>query len=147
MYANNDANVNKDCTTVVSCTNFNKRKDVTVDCRFFHGFNGILAGKGPQDDLCDTGLLTLGPGDSGQCATEIDDTRQEGASKLSGKIVTTTGGSAVCPAFEGKGLLCASGDGNREKIVCEAYLSCRGGEILVNINVIPFPFHNSDDDK
>ena len=64
-YANNDANVNEDCTTVVSCTNFNKRKDVAVDCRFFHGFNGILAGGGPQDALCDTGLLTLGPGEVG----------------------------------------------------------------------------------
>jgi hypothetical protein len=35
-YANNDANVNEDCTTVVSCTNFDERKDVAVNCRFFH---------------------------------------------------------------------------------------------------------------
>ncbi len=145
-YANNDANVNQDCTTVVSCTNFNERKNVAVNCRFFHGFNGILAGGGPQDALCDTGFLTLGPGDSGQCATEIDNKRSGGASKLSGKIFTTTGGSANCPAFEGKGLLCASGDGDRKKIVCEAYLSCRGGAVLVDIDVIPHPFGNNDDD-
>jgi hypothetical protein len=145
-YANNDANVNEDCTTVVSCTNFDKKKDVAVDCRFFHGFNGIVAGGMPQDALCKTGLLTLGPGDSGQCATEIDDTRQ-GASELSGEIFTTTGGSADCPAFEGKGLLCASGDDNSlGKLVCEAYLSCRGGEVLEDINVIPFPHDDNDDD-
>jgi hypothetical protein len=136
-YANNDANVNEDCTTVVSCTNFNKTKDVAVDCRFFHGFNGIVAGGGPQDALCNTGFLTLGPGDSGQCATKVDDTRQRGASELSGEIFTTTGGSAECPAFEGKGLLCATGDDDHlEKIVCEAYLSCLGGEVLEDINVI-----------
>ena len=144
-YANNDANVSADCTTVVSCTNFDTRKNVAVDCRFFHGFNGILAGDGPQDALCSTDFLKLGPGDSGQCATEVDDER--GTSELSGKIFTTTGGSADCPPFEGKGLLCASSDGNRKKIVCEAYLSCRGGEVLVNRNVIPFPFHNNEDDK
>jgi hypothetical protein len=144
-YANNDANVNEDCTTVVSCTNLNKMTDVAVDCRFFHGFNGILTGGSPQDALCDTGLLTLGPGDSGQCATKVDDTRQGGASELSGEIFTTTGGSAECPAFEGKGLLCASGgDNSLEKVVCEAYLSCRGGEVLEDINVIPFP-HDDDD--
>jgi hypothetical protein len=58
--------------------------------------------------------------------------------ELSGEIFTTTGGSAECPAFEGKGLLCASGDDDDlEKIVCEAYLSCRGGEVLEDINVIP----------
>jgi hypothetical protein len=34
-YANNDANVNEDCTTVVSCTNLNKMTEVAVDCRFF----------------------------------------------------------------------------------------------------------------
>jgi hypothetical protein len=141
-YANNDANVNQDCTTVVSCTNFNKRKDVAVDCRFFHGFNGIVAGGGPQDALCNTGFLTLGPGDSGQCATEVDDTRQEGESELSGEIFTTTGGAAECPPFEGKGLLCATGD-NLEKVVCEAYLSCRGGEILEDINIIPLPLRVS----
>ncbi len=145
-YANNDANVNEDCTTVVSCTNFNERKNVAVNCRFFHGFNGIPAGGGPQDALCDTGFLTLGPGDSGQCATEIDTKRSAGASELSGEIFTTTGGSADCPAFEGKGLLCASGDGDRKKIVCEAYLSCRGGAVLVDIDVIPYPFGNNDDD-
>jgi hypothetical protein len=137
-YANNDANVNQDCTTVVSCTNFNKNEDVAVDCRFFHGFNGIVAGGGSQDTLCNTGFLTLRPGDSGQCATEVDDTRQEG--ELSGEIFTTTGGAANCPAFEGKGLLCASGDDDDlEEVVCEAYLSCRGGEVLEDINVIPFP--------
>ncbi len=135
-YANNDANVGKNCTTVASCTNFNKNKAVAVDCRFFHGFNGIPAGGGPQDALCSTGPLTLGPGDSGQCATEIDATRQEGASKLSGEIFTTTGGSHKCPAFEGKGLLCASGNGDPKEIVCEAYLSCGGGTVLEDINVI-----------
>ncbi len=145
-YANSDANVNEDCTTVVSCTNFNEKKDVAVDCRFFHGFNGIPAGGGPRDALCDTGLLTLGPGDNGQCSTEVDNTRQGGESELSGKIFTTTGGSAKCPAFEGKGLLCASGDGNLKKIVCEAFLSCRGGAVLVGIDVIPHPFGNNDDD-
>jgi hypothetical protein len=88
---------------VVSCTNFNKTKDVAVDCRFFHDFNGIVAGGGPQDALCNTGFLTLGPGDSGQCATNVDDTRQRGASELSNEIFTTAGGSAECPAFEGKG--------------------------------------------
>ncbi len=146
-YANNDANVNQDCTTVVSCTNFNERKAVAVDCRFFHGFNGIVAGGGPKDALCDTGFLTLGPGDSGQCATEFEDTRQEGASELSGEIFTTTDGSADCPAFEGKGLLCAGGDGKRNKIVCEAYLSCRGGEVLENINVIRLGSSHFDKDK
>ena len=38
------------------------------------------------------------------------------------------------------------GEGDRTKIVCEAYLSCRGGEVLVNINVISHPFDNNDDD-
>jgi hypothetical protein len=59
---------------------------------------------------------------------------------LSGEIFTTTGGAAECPAFEGKGLLCASGgDEDLGKVVCEAYLSCRGGEVLEDINVIPLP--------
>ena len=136
-YANNDANVHEDCTTVVSCTNLSSSRDVAVDCRFFHGFNGIPKDGGPQDALCNTGPITLGPGDSGQCATEIDDTRQRGASELSGGIFTTTGGSAKCPAFEGKGIICASGDDDRKRIVCEAYLSCRGGEVLEDIKTIP----------
>jgi hypothetical protein len=141
-YANNDADVAESCTTVVSCTNLDER-EVTVDCRFFHGFNSIPAGGGPQDALCSTGGLTLGPGDTGECATEVDDVRD--GSELSGGIFTTTGGSAGCPPFEGKGLLCTTGSTN--KVVCHAHLACRdeNGRVLEKINLIKQTFQQNGD--
>jgi len=43
LYANSKADAQMSCETVVSCTNLGRR-DIEINCRFYHGFNPVPAG-------------------------------------------------------------------------------------------------------
>ena len=130
-YANNRANISEDCVTVVSCTNFG-RKQTVLDCRFYYGFNSIPPNGDPRGALCHAlDTKPLFTGDTSECATEADDQFKAG-----GMFGAADGN---CPAFEGKGLVCAKG-GDAERILCHAHLSCGNGKTLE-----PVPFIAGDE--
>ena len=124
LYANSKANATGDCETVVSCTNLGK-KTVELSCRFYHGFFPIRDND-PSKALCSTDVEVL-PGDTNECATAVDE------DSLSGGIFIS--GDADCPAFEGKGLVCAKG-GKASRVYCMALLSCGDGTALESIEII-----------
>jgi hypothetical protein len=129
LYANSKANADRDCETVVSCTNFGK-KAARINVRFHTGFFPIPAGSGPEGALCSGLTPDLEPGDTTELATMADE-----AFRAAGIFGAADGG---CPTFEGKRLVCAQG-GNPAKILCEAHLSCGGGSVLEQVLVVPRP--------
>ena len=128
LYANSKANANKDCETVVSCTNLG-RQTVELNCRFYHGFFPIPKGGGPRDALCRAITPSVAPGDTSECATDATAAPDFQAGGI------FLAGDGNCPPFEGKGLVCAKG-GDPHLIFCEAHLSCGNGAVLENIKVI-----------
>jgi len=128
LYANSKANATEDCETVVSCTNLG-RETVELDCRFYHGFYPIPAGGDARDALCHATTPNVAPGDTNECATDAT----AAPDYQSGGIFLA--GDGNCPAFEGKGLVCAKG-GDPKRIFCQAHLSCGDGAVLDGIQVI-----------
>ena len=133
-YANNRADFEEKCVTVVSCTNFSAAP-TRLDCRFYHGFNSIPEGGDPQDAYCHAlGTKDLFPGDTSECATTADSSFRAG-----GILGAAEGDCDEQPPFEGKGLVCAKG-GDADRILCHAYLSCGDGSTL---EPIPFFSHEA----
>jgi len=128
LYANSKANAAEDCETIVSCTNLG-RDTVELNCRFYYGFYPIPAGGDAHDALCSAITPNVAPGDTNECATDST----EAPDYQSGGIFL--GGDGNCPAFEGKGLVCAKG-GDPKRIFCQAHLSCGNGAALEGIQVI-----------
>lgn len=130
-YANNRADIDGECVTIVSCTNFSE-EPTRLDCRFYHGFNSIPEGGDPQDAYCHAlGSKKLFLGDTSECATTADSGFRAG-----GIFGAAQGNCDEKPPFEGKGLVCARG-GDAEHILCHALLSCGNGKTLESIPFIP----------
>jgi len=127
LYANSKANEAGDCETVVSCTNFGK-SSVDISCRFYHGFFPIRNGD-PADALCSTLTEGMDPGDTSECATDATAPPNFQAAKI------FSGADGNCPAFEGKGLVCAKGVSGDE-VFCEAHLACGNGTVLENLTIV-----------
>ena len=138
LYANSKADAQASCETVVSCTNLGK-KDVEINCRFYHGFNPVPAGGTTRDALCSGVTPNVAPGDTNECATDAT----AAPFFQAGGIFLASDGE--CPAFEGKGLVCIKG-GKAEDVACEAHLVCGNGAVLENLNIVPIKKSKKDDD-